>query len=161
MPFASTQQWIDTLEKANELQRVSLPVSTDLEITEIADRQMKSTGGGKALLFEKPVNPSLKSENPNFPLLINAFGSPRRMAMALGVNHVDEVAEQLSLLLKARPPQSFQETIALLRQAMDLRHAKPKRVSYGPCKEMIHHRPENGREDSFSLRNLPVQKCWP
>jgi len=163
MPFASTQRWIQSLEEAGELHRISVPVSTDLEITEMANRQMKSPGGGKALLFEKPQikNSEFGIRNSEFPLLINAFGSTRRMAMALGVDHVDRVAEELGSLLKAKPPQSFGEAISLLRQALELRHAKPRLLSTGPCKERIHRRPGDIHKNTFSLLDLPIQKCWP
>ncbi len=164
MSFESTRTWVQALEKAGELLRISTPVSTHLEITEIADRQMKSLGGGKALLFEKPTVQAANHDprSTSFPLLINAFGSARRMAMALGVNHIDELADQLGLLLKAKPPQTFGEAISLLRQALELRYAKPKSVSTGPCKEVIHHRPKDSKSTSdFSLYQLPILKCWP
>jgi 4-hydroxy-3-polyprenylbenzoate decarboxylase len=155
MSISSSNQWIKMLDDAGELLRIKEPVSTELEITEIADRQMKSPGGGKALLFEKPL---INSTASAFPLLINSLGSEKRMAMSLGVNHIDEVADSLASLLKAKPPQSFSQAIALLGQALQLRHAKPKTVSDGPCKEVIHHRSKN---PSFSLDNLPILKCWP
>ncbi len=163
MPFASTRDWIQALEQAGELQRISAPVSTELEITEIANRQMKSPDGGKALLFENPTVPGSQISNlkSQIPVLINSLGSARRMSMALGVNHVDEVADQLGSLLKAKPPQSFGEAIGLIRQALELRHAKPKRVSTGPCKDVIHRRPADIHGKGFSLRNLPILKCWP
>jgi len=157
MAFDSTQAWVDTLEKSGELIRISQPVSTELEITELANRQMKSPGGGKALLFENPSIGHASSKRSSFPLLINAMGSARRMAKALGVDHVDEVAAELGSLLKAKPPHSFREAIGLLRQAMELRHAKPRVVKSGPCKEVIHRRDSS----SFSLFDLPVLKCWP
>jgi len=163
MPYASSQAWIEALEATGELRRIAAAVSTDLEITEIADREMKSPGGGKALLFERPVMPNSGSgtRGSEFPLLINAFGSTRRMALALGVNKVDEIAGQIGALLRAKPPRSFREAISLLGQALELRHAKPRRVSSGPCKEKVHRRPAGGEEGDFSLRNLPIQKCWP
>ena len=82
---------------------------------------MKSPDGGKALLFEK-------CKGSSFPLLINAYGSWKRMAMALGVNDVEEIARELEGLLKAKPPTSFKEAISLLGTALELRHAKPKVV---------------------------------
>src|SRR5208283_3300398 len=91
-------------------------------------------GGGKALLFEKPtINGSVSP----FPVAINTMGSHQRMALALGANSVDEVAAELGSLMKAKPPTSFREAIKLLGQALDLRHAKPKLVKDGPCKEVI------------------------
>ncbi len=157
MPFETTDSWIRALEKADELIRISAPISTELEITEFANRQMKSPGGGKALLFENPRIGAASSKTSSFPVLINSMGSVRRMAMALGVAHVDALAQELGFLLKAKPPRSFSEAIGLLRQALELRHAKPKVVSGGPCKEVIHHRDRS----SFSILDLPILKCWP
>lgn len=103
MSYDSTRDWIQALEKAGELIRITEPVATELEITEIADRQMKSPGGGKALLFEKPTIQSSKFEvrSSKFPVLINSMGSVRRMAMALGVQSVDAAAAEIGALMKA------------------------------------------------------------
>src|SRR2546422_8397714 len=135
MAFQSFRDFIHALNQAGELTRISQPVATELEITELGDRQMKSPGGGKALLFEKPtVNGAVSP----FPLAINTLGSWKRMAMSLGAGSVDEVAAELGSLMKAKPPMSFRETIQLLGTALDLRHMKPRRVRDGPCKEVIH-----------------------
>src|SRR5882762_706528 len=134
MAFDSFREFVQELDRAGELTRVSEPLATELEITELADREMKSPGGGKALLIEKPtVNGQLSP----FPFAINTMGSSKRMAMSLGANSVDEAAAELGALMKTKPPSSFRETIKLLGQAMDLRHAKPKLVKDGPCKEIV------------------------
>ena len=135
MAFDSFRDFVNALDKAGELKRISQPVATELEITEIADREMKSPGGGKALLFEQPTVNGVVSP---FPVAINTLGSHKRMAMSMGANSVDEVANELGALMKAKPPTSFRETIKLLGQALDLRHAKPKTVKSGACKEVIH-----------------------
>src|SRR6266700_6311004 len=135
MAFDSFGDLLQALDKAGELIRITQPVATELEITEIADREMKQPGGGKALLFEKPT---VNGQVSPFPLAINTLGSHRRMAMSLGASSVDEVAAELGSLMKAKPPTSFKETITLLGTALDLRHAKPKLVQTGPCKEVIH-----------------------
>src|SRR5260221_1351110 len=98
MAFSSMRDFAGKLETSGELVRITDPIRTDLEITALANREMKSSGGGKALLIEKPLLPSGKISA--FPVLINTFGSDRRMALALEVNHVDEVAEQIAFLLK-------------------------------------------------------------
>src|ERR1035438_5797337 len=184
MAFDSFRDFVNALDHAGELKRISQPVATELEITEIADREMKSPGGGNALLFEQPtVNGTVSP----FPLAINTMGSHQRMAMSLGANSVDEVAAELGSLMKAKPPTSFREAIKLLGQALDLRHAKPKIVKDGPCKEAIHKFDESreSRVESWpkapdwrnpstlnctlnafgaqpsTLLNLPIQKCWP
>src|SRR5450756_929847 len=135
MAFDSFRAFLNKLESAGELIRVTQPVATELEITELADRQMKSPGGGKALLIEKPTVNGVVSP---FPVAINTMGSHKRMAMSLGADSVDEVAAELGALMKAKPPTSFKKTIKLLGTALDLRHAKPKVVKDGPCKEVIH-----------------------
>ena len=135
MAFDSYRDFINALDRAGELKRISQPVATELEITELSDREMKSPGGGKALLFEKPTVNGVVSP---FPVAINTLGSHKRMALSMGANSVDDVAAELGALMKAKPPTSFKETIKLLGTAMDLRHAKPKVVKTGPCKDVIH-----------------------
>jgi len=169
MAFDSFRDFVNALEWAGELKRIATPVATELEITELADREMKSANGGKALLFEQPT---VNGQPSPFPLAINTMGSWKRMAMSLGANSVDEVAAELGSLMKAKPPTSFKEAIKLLGQALDLRHAKPKLVKDGPCKEVIHlmQNAECGMRNETAavlptLRTphsaLPIQKCWP
>ena len=148
MAFDSFRDWIQALDRAGELTRISQPVDTELEITELADREMKKPGGGKALLIEKPTVNGVLSP---FPVAINTLGSHKRMAMSLGANSVDEAAAELGALMKAKPPTGFRETIKLLGTALDLRHAKPKLVKDGPCKEVVH------KFDAPSTRTEP----WP
>ncbi|HUC85036.1 MAG TPA: UbiD family decarboxylase [Candidatus Acidoferrales bacterium] len=135
MAFDSFRDFVNVLDRAGELKRVSQPVATELEITEMADREMKSPGGGKALLFEQPTVNGVASP---FPVAINTMGSHRRMAMSMDADSVEAVAGELGSLMKAKPPTSFKEAIKLLGQALDLRHAKPKIVTAGPCKDVIH-----------------------
>src|SRR2546422_2705692 len=135
MAFQSFRDFIHALNQAGELTRITRPVATELEVTELADREMKSPGGGKALLIEKPT---VNGQVSPFPVAINTMGSWKRMALSLGANSVDEVAAELGSLMKAKPPTSFREALKLLSTAMDLRHAKPKLLKSGPCKEMIH-----------------------
>src|SRR6478735_7041699 len=135
MAFDSFRDFLRQLEAAGELKRVPDPIATELEITELADREMKSPGGGKAQLFEKPT---VNGQPSPFPVAINTLGSHKRMALSMGAESVDEVAKELGALMKAKPPTSFKETIKLLSLALDLRHAKPKVVKDGACKEVIH-----------------------
>jgi 4-hydroxy-3-polyprenylbenzoate decarboxylase len=162
MAFDSFAEFISALERAGELVRVSTPLATELQITELADREMKKAAGGQALLIEKPT---ISGEVSPFPLAINTLGSARRMAMSLGAESVEIVAAELGSLMKAKPPTGWREAIKLLGTALDLRHAKPKPVRGGPCKEVI-HRFEAGRGGDTApclptLLNLPIQKCWP
>jgi 4-hydroxy-3-polyprenylbenzoate decarboxylase len=173
MAFDSFRDFITALDRAGELKRISQPIATELEITEVADREMKSPNGGKALLFEQPT---INGRPSAFPVAINTLGSHKRMAMSMGAESVDEVAAELGALMKAKPPTGFKEAIKLLSLALDLRHAKPKIVSDGACKEIIHKYEAPAAAQSWpaladwrkgasstppTLANLPILKCWP
>ena len=175
MAFDSFRDFLNRLEGAGELKRVAQPVATELEITEVADREMKKPGGGQALLFEKPT---VSGDESPFPLAINTLGSWKRMALSLGVNSVDDAAAELGSLVKAKPPSSFKEALKLLSTALELRHAKPKLVKSGPCKEVIHKIEIPDRRTNPwpgaptvsdaphsvalpTLLQMPIQKCWP
>ena len=176
MPFDSFRDFVNALEQAGELRRISQPVATELEITEIADREMKQPGGGKALLFEKPTVNGVVSP---FPVAINTMGSWKRMAMSMGANSVDDVANELGALMKAKPPTTIKEAIKLLSLALDLRHAKPKVVKSGSCKDVIHlydapasrkeawpkagdvNHPASFNTQPPTLANIPILRCWP
>jgi len=142
MAYDSLQEFVAKLDSAGELKRIGVEVDPVLEITEIANREMKSPSGGKALLFEK-------CRGAKFPLLINAYGSTKRMALSLGVNDVEEIAGDLNGILNAKPPASFREALTLLGTALELRHAKPKS---GPAVF---------NSELSALSELPIQKCWP
>jgi len=166
MAYDSFSHFVSALDRAGELKRITVPVATELEITEIADREMKSPGGGKALLFEKPTVHGVPS---SFPLAINTMGSEKRMALALGLGSIDELVEQMTLILKAKPPTTIKQAWNLLLQGFDLLHARPKRVSDGPCKEVIHRFDTKiesriaGHESRNlpTLLDLPILHCWP
>ena len=165
MAHDSFSAFLTALERAGELRRIAAPVATELEITEWADREMKSPGGGAALLFEKPtVNGAVSP----FPLAVNTMGSRKRMAMALGQESVDELAAQMQLILKAKPPTSLRHAWTLAMQGLDLLNAKPKHVGTGPCKEVIHRFGETSNvqrpTSNFqlpTLLDLPILQCWP
>ena len=131
MAHESFREFLNTLEAAGELCRIKQPVASELEITEIADREMKKPGGGQALLFEQPT---INGDPSPIPLAINTYGSEKRMAMTLGRETVEAAAAELNKLVKAKPPTSFGDPFNLLGTALDLRHAKPKRANDGPCK---------------------------
>ena len=157
MSHASFAAFVQTLEEAGELRRIAAPVATELEITELADREMKSPGGGKALLFEQPTAAGKVSR---FPLAINTMGSARRMDLALGTS-ADDLAHQMQLILKAKPPTGLKEGWNLFKQGVDLLHARPKHVKDGACKEVIVRFDGQRALTEFSLDDLPVLKCWP
>lgn len=174
MAYDSYSDFILALDRAGELKRISHPVATELEMTELADREMKSPGGGKALLFEKPT---INGQVSPFPVAINTLGSWKRMAMSMGAESVDAVAGEIGVLMHAKPPTSLRDALGLFSTAIELRHARPKHVKSGPCKEVVHRfdmpasRTEpwpsapdwkNGTEPfPPTLLNLPILKCWP
>jgi 4-hydroxy-3-polyprenylbenzoate decarboxylase len=161
MAFESFRDFVNVLDSAGELIRIKQPVATELEITEIADREMKKPDGGKALLFEQPA---IEGQVSPFTLAINTMGSEARMAMSLRAKSVEAVAAELGALIKAKPPTGFREALKLLGTAFDLRHAKPTTVKAGPCKEVIHRSDELGKGAKHplpTLLDLPIQKCWP
>src|ERR1700733_8133420 len=123
MAYSSFSDFVSALDKAGELKRISTPVATELEITEFANREMKAPGGGKALLFEKQ---RIHGEVSRFPLAINTMGSQRRMALALGLGSIDELARQMELILKAKPPTNLASAWNLALQGLDLLNARPR-----------------------------------
>src|SRR6266700_1136425 len=102
MAYNSLADFVQVLAQQGELKRITYPVKAELEITEIADRVMKS--GGPALLFENIVGKEI-------PVLINAFGSSKRMALALGVNDIEEIAREVEKLVQTKPPKSFKDKL--------------------------------------------------
>src|SRR5262249_10006096 len=169
MAYTSFLEFIRALEKAGELIRVSQPVDTELAIPEWANREMKSARGGKALLFEKPM---VEGKSSNFPVAINTMGSEKRMAQALQVESITDLAREITLILKAKPPTDLREGWSLLKQGINLLHARPKQVRTASCQEVVHRfdqrstsnvqRPSFKETDgAFSLADLPILKCWP
>src|SRR5215472_15133166 len=104
MAYDSFGDFVARLGQAGELKRISEPIATELEITELADREMKKPDGGQALLFEKPT---VNGKVSPIPLAVNTMGSWKRMALSLGVDSVDAVAAELGSLIQAKPPTSF------------------------------------------------------
>ena len=146
MPYDDLREFIRALEKHHELKRISFEVDPHLEITEFADRSVKS--GGPALLFEKP-------KGSDIPVLINAFASMRRMEIALEVSSVEEIAGRISELLAMQKPEGLLGKLKMLPKLADLASIFPKTVSGGPCKDVIRHK------GKFDLNYLPVLHCWP
>ena len=148
MAYPSLQAFIDVLEKNNELLRIKEFVNPELEITEIADRISKSIDGGKALLFE--------NTGYDFPILINSFGSLKRMQLALGVAHLDDIGKEMEDLFKSlsSPKENLLEKLKMLPQLGKIASWLPKKISgKGVCQEVIHKTP--------NLDILPILKTWP
>jgi 4-hydroxy-3-polyprenylbenzoate decarboxylase len=146
--YQNLGEFIRELEKAGELMRIKAPVSRDLEIACITDLASKARGGGKALLFEHV-------RESRFPVLSNAFGSERRICMALGTDSLDSLARRLDRFVRIEPPKSFRQFINLLPMGLDFIRFLPRRVSKAPCQEVIY------RGEEIDLSRLPVLKCWP
>ncbi len=146
--YKNLREFMAALEAAGELVRISRPVSAELEITEITDRVSKMPGGGRALLFENV-------QGHKMPVLINAFGSYRRMAMAMGAEDVEQAARRISELLSIKGvPKDFQGKARLLGQMFDLSKIPPRLVSRGACQEIV-------IKEGFRLSDIPILKCWP
>jgi 4-hydroxy-3-polyprenylbenzoate decarboxylase len=145
-PAADLRSWIALLEREGELVRVSAEVDPHLEVTEIVDRTVKA--GGPALLFEDP-------KGSNHPLLINQFGTERRMCLALGVEHLDDVAAKLEDVLEMQPPQGLVDKVRGLKKLKSIADSLPQTARKGPSQEVV----LSG--DDVDLGLLPVQTCWP
>jgi 4-hydroxy-3-polyprenylbenzoate decarboxylase len=146
-PPRDLREWIALLDREGELHRITTEVDPDLEITEIVDRVVKA--GGPALLFEKP-------KGSQHPLLINQFGTERRMCMAFGVERLDDVAAKLGDVLDMQPPESLREKVKGLLKLKSVADSRPKVVSKSaPCQEVF----LEGAD--VDLGRLPVQRCWP
>jgi 4-hydroxy-3-polyprenylbenzoate decarboxylase len=145
-PFADLRAWIAFLEREGELVRVAAEVDPHLEITEIVDRMVKA--GGPALLFERP-------KGSEIPLLINQFGTERRMCMAFGVERLDDVATKLANVLEMQPPEGLADKLRGLRQLKSIADSRPRRTRNAPCQQIVL------RGDDVNLDTLPIQTCWP
>lgn len=149
MRYDSLRDFIDYLEEIGELKRISYPVSADQEVTEICDRLLKSKG--PAVLFEN-------IKGSEFPLLGNLFGTPKRVALGMGGESIDDlkkIGELLAYLKEPSPPKNIKDAfsqIPILKQVLNM---SPKRIKKAPCQETI----LSG--DQVDLDLLPIMKCWP
>jgi len=140
------RDWIALLEREGELVRVTAEVDPHLEITEITDRVVKA--GGPALLFERP-------KGAGHPLLINQFGSERRMCLAFAAPSLDAVGEKLQEVLEMQPPQGLVEKVKGLAKLKSIADSLPRVVRSGPVQEVVLE------GEDVDLTRLPVQTCWP
>ncbi len=145
-PPGDLRTWIALLEREGELVRVSAEVDPDLEITEITDRTVKT--GGPALLFERP-------KGSEHPLLINQFGTERRMCLAFDAPSLDAVGERLQAIIELQPPQGLVEKVKGLAKLKSIADSLPKTVRSGPAHEVVL------TGDDVDLGLLPIQRCWP
>ncbi len=145
MAYKDLRDFLHALEKKKELKRIPFEVDPYLEITEFADRSVKT--GGPALLFEKPKGSSI-------PVAINTFASMRRMEIALEVDSVEDVARRIAEYLEMRMPEGLIGKLKMLPKLAEMGAFFPKIVKDGDCKEVIE------RED-LSLDSFPILQCWP
>jgi 4-hydroxy-3-polyprenylbenzoate decarboxylase len=145
-PPKDLRDWIALLEREGELVRIAAEVDPHLEVTEIVDRTVKA--GGPALLFERP-------KGSQHPLLINQFGTERRMCLALGVDRLDDAGHKLAEVLEMQPPEGLRDKVAGLMKLKSIADSRPKSVRSGPCQEIVL------TGDEVNLDLLPIQTCWP
>src|ERR1700738_3699471 len=153
MSLDNISQFLSAIDRAGELARISEPVKTRLELCEIADRVMKQPGGGKALFFENVVLDN--GERSQYPVVINLFGSMRRMSLALGLKDLDEVGERITELLDLKVPEGIMGKLSMLPRLLELGKFPPRVKSGKPaCPEIV----LKGEEGD--LLKLPIIVCW-
>ena len=154
MALDSLRDFIAAIDRIGELVRVSHPVRARLEIAEIADRCMKSPGGGPALLFEHVLlDDGRRSE---WPVAINLFGSMRRMCLALGVEKLDDAGDRISDLLNLKVPEGLFGKLAMLPRLAEVAKFPPRvRGGRPPCQDVVL------RGDEIDLGRIPFLTTWP
>lgn len=148
--FNNLREFIDLLESKGELKRIRAEVSPYLEISRFTDQESKSPNGGKALLFERVKGSS-------FPVVTNAFGSPRRICQALGVERLDQLGEGVQEILDLTPPRNIRQFIDILSSTFTMTRFFPRKYKKPnpPCQEVVY----TGKDVDLSM--LPVLHCWP
>jgi 4-hydroxy-3-polyprenylbenzoate decarboxylase len=163
LAYDDLRAWIAALDRTGELKKIQTEVDPILEIAEITDRISKGINhletsapplsrslrqGGSALLFQ-----NIKG-HPGAQVLINQFGSPQRMKLALEVDSLDEIANRIRTFMDVKSPQGFLDKVKMLPQLAEMGKFFPRTVSTGPCKEVV-------RKENFSLNEFPILQCWP
>ena len=143
--YSGLGDFIQLLDREGELKRISVEIDPVLEVSEITDRVSKEMG--PALLFENV-------KGSRYPLLINAFGTYRRMNLALGVGSLEEVSGRIESLLEFKPPEGILDKIKMLPRLADLAAFIPKTVRSGPCQEVV-------KSQNLALSEFPIIQCWP
>jgi 4-hydroxy-3-polyprenylbenzoate decarboxylase len=143
--YRDLRDFLRTLDKKDDLRRISVEVDPVLEITEISDRAVKA--GGPALLFER-------TKGSRIPAVTNLVGTEQRMNLALEVDSLDEVADRISSFLDMQSPQGILEKVKMLPKLAEIGSFFPKNVRSGDCQEVV-------KTENFSLFDLPILQCWP
>jgi 4-hydroxy-3-polyprenylbenzoate decarboxylase len=144
--YNTTREFVEALERAGELVRIRAEVDPVLEISEIATRVMRQYG--PALLFENV-------KGSKMPLLINAYGSYRRMCMSLGVESLDEISERITSLIEIKPPTSLKESLKMLPHLAQVRKFPPRSTKKAAAQSIVY------RGNDVDLGAIPIIKCWP
>ena len=153
MKYRDLRDFIAQLEARGELKRISHPVETRLEMTEICDRLLKK--GGPAVLFEQPL---IDGEPSDIPVLGNLFGTPERVALGMGADDVSalrDIGKLLAFLKEPEPPKGFRDAIETLPKYKKVLDMAPKVVRKAACQEVVIE------GDDVDLSKLPIQTCWP
>ncbi len=145
MAYEDLRDYLRTLKKEDQLQRVTAEVDPILEITEVADRAVKA--GAPALLFESP-------KGYDIPVAINLFASRRLMELALDVEDIEDITRRITEYLDMKSPQGFLGKLKMLPKLAEVGSFFPREVKDGPCKEVI-------LREKFDLFELPILQCWP
>jgi len=154
MALDNLRAFVQAIDDAGDLVRVEQPVSVDKEITEVADRCMKSARGGPALLFTKPTLTS--GGRSRYPVAINLFGSERRMSLALGVDCLDHVGARISELVALKVPEGLLGKLAMLPRLAEVAKFPPRTVGgRAPCQDTV------VQGGDIDLAQFPVPICWP
>jgi 4-hydroxy-3-polyprenylbenzoate decarboxylase len=153
MPLDNLRAFLDAIEKRDTLVQIDRAVSIDKEITEIADRCMKSPGGGPALLFSRPTLRG--GVTSRYPVAVNLFGSERRMALALGVDCLDDIAARIGELVALKVPEGLLGKLAMLPRLAEVAKFPPKTVGRAACQNTV------VKDADVDLTQLPAPICWP
>src|SRR4051812_26699137 len=149
MNYSDLRDFMSQLQQMGELKRVVVPVSPNLEMTEVCDRTLRA--GGPALLFEQPTGHAM-------PVLGNLFGTPRRVALGMGAQDVGElrkIGHVLARLKEPEPPKGFKDLMGLGSLVKAVWDMSPKEVRGASCQEIVWE----GKD--VDLARLPIQHCWP
>jgi 4-hydroxy-3-polyprenylbenzoate decarboxylase len=158
LAYNDLRDWMAALDRSGELKKIRTEVDPILEIAEITDRVSKGKFGKNAGGLASPPGPALLFQNikghPGAQVLINQFGSARRMNLALEVDSLDDVADRIRHFMDVKSPQGFLDKVKMLPLLAEMGNFFPKTVATGPCKDII-------RKDNFSLNYFPILQCWP
>jgi len=154
MSLDNISQFLSAIDRTDELARISEPVKARLELCEIADRVMKQPGGGNALFFENVILDN--GERSQYPVVINLFGSMRRMSLALGVENLDDVGERITEMLDLKVPEGILGKLSMLPRLLELGKFPPRvRSGKAASQEVV------VKGDDVDLSKLPIITCWP